>query len=83
MILPKWVEAKPVPRVENYLKFGFVIMEHEYDDCPRCKNVLNAGPNYQPSYCSHCGQKIRFNGIGWKEDKQIGYVERSEVCESF
>lgn len=24
--------------------------------CPRCNHVLNAGPNFQPKYCSECGQ---------------------------
>lgn len=83
MILPKWIGVRPVPRVDNYLKFGFVITEHEYYDCPRCKKALNAGPNYQPKYCENCGQKVSFNGIKWREDKEIGYKGRSEACESF
>jgi len=83
MMLPKWVGAKPIPRIETYLKFGFVITEHERYDCPRCRKVLNAGPNYQPNYCSYCGQKIKFNGIKWREDRELGFAERRDVCESF
>lgn len=82
MMLPKWVGAKPVPRVENYLKFGFIITEHEYYACPRCKNVLNPGSNYQPKYCDQCGQKLSFSGIRWKEDVQLGYAKRGEAYES-
>ena len=65
---------KPIAKKSTYLKYGFVITEHEYYHCPRCKNILNAGPNYQPKYCDQCGQKIKFSGIKWKEDKELGFV---------
>ena len=48
---------KPIARKITYLKYGFVITEHENHYCPRCNHVLNAGPNYQPKYCNQCGQK--------------------------
>lgn len=43
--------------------------------CPSCGDVLNAGPKYQPNYCSECGQKIDFSGMEWEEEKVLGYVE--------
>ncbi len=67
---------KPVSRIKKYLKYGFVIMEHECHYCPRCGSILNAGPNYQPQYCDRCGQKISFKGIEWKEEKTLGYEKR-------
>ena len=75
------IAKKPVPRIETYLKYGFVITEHEYHYCPRCSHVLNAGPNYQPRYCGQCGQKLNFSGIKWKEDRQLGFAERGEAHE--
>lgn len=65
---------KPVPRINTYLKYGFVITEHEVHLCPRCGDILNAGPNYQPKYCSQCGQRVTFDGIVWKPDKTLGYL---------
>ncbi len=62
---------KPISKIRNYLKYGFVIVEHEYHHCPRCGKVLNAGPEYHPNYCEQCGQKISFAGIQWKEDKEL------------
>ena len=41
---------KPIFQTKTYIKYGFVIMEHEYPYCPNCKNILNAGPDYQPNY---------------------------------
>lgn len=79
--MPKWIGVKPVSKVETYLKYGFVIVETEHHYCPRCKRILNAGPNYQPKYCSQCGQKVKFSDIKWKEDRELGYVERSETYE--
>lgn len=72
---------KPMARKIIYKKFGFVITEHENHHCPRCSQVLNAGPNYQPKYCNQCGQKLTFSGIGWKEDVQLGYAKRGEAYE--
>ncbi len=67
-------EKKPVPKAETYLKYGFVMIEHESYLCPTCSHVLNAGPNYQPRYCDQCGQKVTFAGIKWKEDQELGYA---------
>ncbi len=75
------IARKPIPQTGTYLKFGFVIMEHESYLCPRCRCVLSAGSNYQPGYCDRCGQKINFSGIIWKEDKELGYAERGEAHE--
>lgn len=72
---------KPIARKITYLKFGFVISEHENYYCPRCSNVLSAGPNYQPKYCDQCGQKVSFIGIIWKEDKELGFAKRGETYE--
>lgn len=75
------IARKPIPKTDTYLKYGFVITEHEKYLCPRCKSALNAGPNYQPRYCDQCGQKINFTGIKWKEDKELGFAERRDVHE--
>lgn len=79
----KHIARRPVHQTGTYLKYGFVIMENEYQLCPRCRNVLNAGPNYQPKYCDQCGQKINFSGIEWRKDKKIGFLEREGACEPF
>lgn len=67
----EWMGRKPTRKVDTYLKYGFIVMEHEYYHCPRCGNKLNAGPNYQPRHCDQCGQRIIFQGITWKEDKEL------------
>jgi len=72
MLVLKNTARKPVSETETYLKYGFVVTEHEKHLCPRCKNVLNAGPDYHPNYCSQCGQKINFNDIEWKADRELG-----------
>lgn len=69
----KSVARRPIRMTKTYLKFGFVITEHEFFYCPRCGKTLNAGPAYQPNYCSGCGQHVTFKGIRWKEDVEIGY----------
>ncbi len=71
-LAPKSVARKPVPRLDTYLKFGFVITEHEVHLCPMCVDILGVGPNYQPGYCGKCGQKVSFSGIRWKEDRELG-----------
>lgn len=70
---------KPIAREITYMKFGFVITEHENHYCPRCSHVLNAGPNYQPKYCDQCGQRVSFNGVIWKEDRHLGYISEKEA----
>ena len=72
---------KPIARKITYLKFGFVITEHENHYCPSCNHVLNAGPNYQPRYCDQCGQKLTFARIEWKEEKELGFAEGRENIE--
>lgn len=67
---------KPISKIEKYLKYGFVVMEHECHYCPRCGKLLNAGSCYKPKYCSECGQKISFDGIEWKNEGRLGYAER-------
>ncbi|MBR1374258.1 hypothetical protein IJ556_07415 [bacterium] len=73
---------KPILNRTTYLKFGFVITEHTNCHCPRCKEILNAGPNYQPKYCDRCGQKVDFTDIQWEEDRDIGYAKEG-TYESF
>lgn len=72
----KFIVRRPITKIQNYLKYGLVITEHEYYFCPRCKNTLNAGPDYQPKCCDQCGQKITFSGIEWKKDKEVGFAKR-------
>lgn len=67
---------KPIFQTKTYIKYGFVIMEHEYPYCPNCQNILNAGPDYQPNYCCQCGQRIDFRGVKWKAERQLGFLER-------
>lgn len=66
----------PIVKVQRYLKYGFVITELQQCVCPICRKALDAGPNYQPKYCSECGQKLDFTGIEWKPEKEIGYIDR-------
>lgn len=73
---------KPIVRKNTYLKFGFVITEHENHYCSRCNHVLDSGPNYQPRYCDQRGQKVSFVEIIWKKDKELGSAKRGEVYES-
>lgn len=73
----KFIARKPVVRTEVYRKYGFTYVEYKPCYCPRCNHVLNAGPNFQPKYCSECGQKIDFSGVKWEEEKVLRYAERS------
>lgn len=75
------VSKKPVSRLESYLKYGFVRTEHESYYCPKCANILNAGPDYQPQYCSQCGCKLDFTGIEWRKDRELGFLERGDAYE--
>lgn len=77
MLIPKFVAKRPVIKTGTYSKFGFVLTLHEFCCCPRCRNVLNAGPDYQPNYCDKCGQKINFSNVKWKKEQTIGFTERS------
>ncbi len=67
----KGIAREPISKLETYLKFGFVLAEHEIFYCPRCGHVLNAGPSYQPRHCDQCGQRVDFGSVEWKEDKEI------------
>lgn len=78
-MLPKWIARKPVARTMRYKKYGFVITEHHCYGCPRCREILNAGPNYQPRYCDRCGQKINFSGVVWTKDRELGFAGRGQV----
>ena len=64
----KFIARKPITGTMDYLKHrGLPYSEHrKFSYCPRCKNMLNAGPNYQPKYCSECGQKIDFTEVKWE-----------------
>jgi len=70
----KSMARKPVPKIQTYVKYGFAIVEHDIYICPECKKVLNAGPNHQPKYCGQCGQRVTFDGVEWREDRQKGYI---------
>lgn len=80
----KSIARKPVKKMGTYLKYGYVVVEHEYHCCPRCGSKLNAGPNYQPKYCDQCGQHITFCGVVWKEDRDLRVlpaIQRREAYE--
>lgn len=72
---PKGMARKPVLKAETYLKYGFVITECERYLCPRCKGILNAGPNYQQRYCGQCGQRIDYSKVEWKDERTLGFAE--------
>lgn len=72
MKLFKEIARKPIERKKIAIKYGFIVTEYQYMDCPRCGEVLNAGPDYQPNYCERCGQRISFEGVKWKEKKSWG-----------
>ncbi|WP_283682724.1 hypothetical protein [Parablautia sp. Marseille-Q6255] len=74
----RFIKRKPIVKSQIYLKYGFVRTEEKACYCPKCGNILNAGPNYQPKYCSECGQKINFSKMIWGEEKALGYVEGTE-----
>lgn len=61
------------------IKYGFVKMEREYCCCPKCRNILNAGPNYQPEFCDRCGQALDFSNTEWEEDKRLGFLKPEAV----
>ena len=65
----------------TYNKYGFAITLHQYCICPRCNHILNAGPDYQPDYCSKCGQHVNCSDVPWEEEVQLGYVRKEERCE--
>ncbi len=73
-MLFKSVARKPVPKIQTYAKYGIAIVGHDIYICSRCKRVLDTGPNYQPQYCSECGQLVTFVSVEWREDRQKGYV---------
>ena len=74
--ISKETAMEPIERVAVYLRYGFVMMEHQYMDCPRCGHTLNVGPEYQPKYCDQCGQRVSFDGVIWREDRYLGYAEK-------
>ena len=76
--ISRGIGKRPVPEKGTYLKYGFVVTRYEKYLCPECRNVLDAGPNYQPRYCDQCGQKINFKGIAWKSEEILGFTERKE-----
>ena len=40
----KFIARKPVVKTRVYQKYGFVYVEDKPCYCPRCRNILNAGP---------------------------------------
>ena len=73
----KFIARKPVVKTRVYKRYGLVCVEYKPCYCPRCRNILNAGPNYQPKYCSECGQKIDFSEVKWEEERILEHAERS------
>lgn len=74
--VPRIIARKPVPKAGIYMKYGKIATMHVWHCCPRCGQALNAGPDYQPRHCSHCGQKISFSGIVWPGDRELGAQRR-------
>lgn len=74
----RFLKRKPITRRMEYLKFGFVKTATIQHFCPRCKEVLNAGPNYQPNYCDRCGQRVAFDGVVWTPEESLGYASDEE-----
>ena len=70
---------KPVERIGRYLKYGFVVTEHQFFDCPACGYTLGIGPNYQPMFCDCCGQRISYSGIRYRKDRDLGYTFREAM----
>lgn len=81
LIMPKFIARKPKIKHGTYNKYGFAITLHQYCICPRCNHILNAGPDYQPDYCSKCGQHVNCSDVPWEEEVQLGYVRKEERCE--
>lgn len=73
----KFIARKPVVKTRVYKRYSLVCVEYKPCYCPRCQNILNAGPNYQPKYCSECGQKIDFSEVKWEEERILEHAERS------
>lgn len=72
-------QASPVIKErKEFVQYGISRIERTFAACPRCKRTLNAGPNYMPSHCDKCGQKLSFKGFVWDDDKWLGYVSREE-----
>ena len=67
LIIPKFIARKPKIKHGTYNKYGFVITLHQYCICPRCNHILNAGPDYQPDYCSKCGQHVNCSDVNWED----------------
>lgn len=76
VLKPKFMAMKPISRSGTYRKYGYALTLYNYCSCPRCEKILNAGPNYQPRYCSECGQKLDFSDTVWQEEKYLGCSER-------
>lgn len=74
MVTPKFIARKPVIKTGTYRKYGVAITLHRYCKCPRCKKILNAGPDYHPKYCDQCGQKVDYSDVVWQKKKEFGYV---------
>ena len=64
---------QPVAEMYEYLKFGFVKTRTQRFRCPSCGDILCAGPNYQPKFCSECGQRLNFDGVVYTEEEFLGY----------
>lgn len=66
---------KPIESTIRYKKYGFAYVESKVYRCPKCGDILNAGPNYQPKYCGECGQKLDFSSAKWEPERELGYKE--------
>lgn len=66
---------KPIESTIRYMKYGFVRIESKVYRCPKCGDILNAGPGYQPKYCGECGQKLDFSNAKWEQEREVGYKE--------
>lgn len=78
LMIPKFVARKPIIRRNTYKKFGFVVTLRQYCYCPRCNQVLNAGPDYQPKYCGQCGQHVDFSDVVLEREIELGTCKRGD-----
>lgn len=64
-------EVKPMIFFQEYLKYGLFRTKVMLTKCPCCESTLNAGPSYQPEFCSDCGKKLDWSDIKWVPEESL------------
>ena len=70
--------VQPQVTYMEYLKYGFCKTRCQTFFCPSCGSYLNAGPDYQPKFCSECGQGLDFTGIAYEDDVFLGFEHQDK-----